>query len=128
MSSLDELVRQLNPDTSASDYINAEKGLSESLTFEDMHNWTEELRTFVCEDGQSASKKKDEQSDDSEGETDPEQHYILSRGPLSLLLFLTQNNEEELAGAKLNVITQLESAQLAVKIKQSSILQYFSDA
>ena len=45
-----------------------------------------------------------------------------------LLLFFTQNNEEELAGAIFNVITQLESAKLAVKMKQSSILQYFGEA
>ena len=45
ISSLDELVHQINPDTSANDYIDADEGLSTSLMFDDTHNWREELRT-----------------------------------------------------------------------------------
>ena len=41
MSSLDELVHQVNPDTCANDYTDADEDLS--LTFEDTHNWREEL-------------------------------------------------------------------------------------
>ena len=98
------------------------------------HNWREELRTLACEEGQSASKKaRDEENDDSEDEIEPEvssitTYQVALRLSNDLLLFFTQNNEEELAGAMFNVITQLESAKLAVKMKQSSILQYFGEA
>ena len=86
---------------------------------------------LACEEGQSASKKtRDEESDDNEDEIEPEMSSITSyqvalRLSNDLLLFFTQNNEEELAGAMFNVIIQLESAKLVVKMKQSSILQYF---
>ena len=134
MSSLDELVHQINPDTSANDYIDADEGLSTSLTFDDTHNWREEVRALACEEGRSASKQtRDEESDDSEDEIEPEVSSITSyqvalRLSNDLLLFFTQSNEEELAGAMFNVITQLESAKLAVKTKQTSILQYFGEA
>ena len=102
MSSLDELVCQINPDTSASDYIDADKDLSTSLTFEDTPNWREKLRTLACEEGQSASKKtRDEESDDNENEIEPEMsitsYQVALRLSNDLLLFFTQNNEEELA-------------------------------
>ena len=133
ISSLDELVHQINPDTSANDYINADEGLSTTLTFEDTHNWREELRTLACEEGQSASKKTRDEENDSEDEIEPEvssitTYQVALRLSNDLLLFFTQNNEEELAGAMFNVITQLESAKLAVNMKQSSILQYFGEA
>lgn len=114
MSSLDELVHQINPDTSANDYINTDEGLSTSLTFEDTDNWREELRiqTLACEEGPSASKKtRGEESDDGEDEIEPEVSSITSyqvalRLSSNLLLFFTQSNEEEIAGAMFNVITQ----------------------
>ena len=102
--------------------------------FDDTHNWREEIRTLACEEGRSASKKTTvEESDDSEDEIEPEVSSITSyqvalRLSNDLLLFFTQSNEEELAGAMFNVITQLESAKLAVKTKQTSILQYFGEA
>ena len=116
MSSLDELVHQINPDTSANDYIDADEGLSTSLTFDDTPNWREELQALACEEGRLASKKtRDEESDDSEDEIEPEVSSITSyqvalRLSNDLLLFFTQNNEEELAGS---MFTQLESAKLA---------------
>ena len=134
ISSLDELVCQINPDASASDYINVVEDLSTGLTFEDTPNWMKELRTLACEEGQSVSKKtRDEESYDNEDEIEPEMSSITSYQVAlclsnDLLLFFTQNNEEELPRAMFNVITQLESAKLAVKMKQSSILQYFGEA
>ena len=103
MNSLDELVCQINPDASASDYIDADEDLSTSLIFEDTPDWREELRTLACEEGQSASKKtRDEESNDNEDEIEPEMSSITSHQVAlclsnDLLLFFTQNNEEELA-------------------------------
>ena len=55
ISSLDELVCQINPDASASDYINVDEDLSTGLTFEDTHKWREELRTLACDRGRTIS-------------------------------------------------------------------------
>ena len=84
-------------------------------------------------DDRHPKKTTVEESDDSEDEIEPEVSSITSyqvalRLSNDLLLFFTQSNEEELAGAMFNVITQLESAKLAVKTKQTSILQYFGEA
>ena len=98
--------------------------------FDDTHNWREELRTLACEEGRSASKKTTvEESDHSEDEIEPEVSSITSyqvalRLSNDLLLFFTQSNEEELAGA----MSCHLSAKLAVKTKQTSILQYFGEA
>ena len=50
MSGVDELVHQIDPSSSASDYIDADADLSTNLTFEDTPNWREELWAIVCED------------------------------------------------------------------------------
>ena len=115
MSSLNELVQQIDPNTSAGDYIEADNDLSTNFTFEDALNWREELRTMVCDQGPSSSTKTtDEESDDSEEENEPETSSITSydvalRLSNDLLLLFTQNADEELAGAMFNVVTQIET-------------------
>ena len=132
MSSLNELVRQIDPNTSVGDYIEADDDLSMSFTFEDTVNWQEELRTMVCDQGPSSSTESTgEDSDDSEEENKLETSSITSydvalRLSNDLLLFFTQNADEELARAMFNVVTQIENIKLAVKVQRSSILQYFN--
>ena len=87
---------------------------------------------MVCDQGPSSSTKTtDEESDDSEEENEPETSSITSydvalRLSNDLLLFFTQNADEELAGAMFNVVTQIENIKLAAKVQQSNILQYFN--
>ena len=127
-SSLEDLVHQFDPDTSVDEYINVDEDLSTSVTFENTDNWREELRSMACEESPSVSKKtRVEESDDSGDENEPEMSSITSyeealRCSNDLLLFLMQNNEEEIAGTMFDVITQLESAKLAVKMQQSNIV------
>lgn len=135
---LEELVTQLDPDITADEYVDADDGLSTCLTFEDTNQWREELRSMVADETSSLSKQirveHSESEDDSDDDTEPDMstcsitsYQMALRVSNDLLHFLTQNEEEEVAGAMFNVITLLESAQLkqAKRMKQSSILQYF---
>ena len=108
--------------------------VSARLTFEDTDQWREELRSMVCDETASLSKqiRVDEDSEDEESdEIEPERSSITSyevalRISNDLQLFITQNEEKEVAETMFNVITLLESAKLnhAKKMKQLSILQY----
>ena len=93
---------------------------------------------MVCDEtpGPSLSKQvRVAEDSDDEDELEPERSTcsITSyEGALrvanDLQLFLTQNEEEEVAAAMFGVVTLLESAKLnhAKKMKQSSILHYFN--
>ena len=131
MSSLNELVRQIDPNTSAGDYMEVDDDPSTSFTFEDMVNWREELRAMVCDQGPSSfTESTGEDSDDSEEENELETSNITSydvalRLSNDLPLFLTQNADEQLARAMYNVVTQIENIKFVAKVQQSSILQFF---
>ena len=52
---LEELVTQLDPDTTAYDYVNADDDVSTCLTFEDTDQWREELSSMVTDQTPSLS-------------------------------------------------------------------------
>ena len=135
---LEELVTQPDPDTTTDQHVNADDGLSTCLTFEDTDQWREELCSMVIDETPSLSKQikvEDSDSEDhSEDDVEPERstrsitpYQMALHVSNDLLQFLTQNQEEEVAGAMFSVITLLESAQVnqAKRMKQSIILQHF---
>ncbi len=63
-TSLEELVQQIDPETTAHEYVNANDDLSTCLTFEHTDQWKEELRSMVCDETPSLSKQI--QSDDED--------------------------------------------------------------
>ena len=115
---MEELVTQLDPDTTADVYVNADDGVSTCLTFEDTDQWREELSSMVIDETPSLSKQirveHNDLEDDSEDGVEPESstctcsitpYQMALRDTNDLLLFKTQNEEEEVAGAMFNVIS-----------------------
>ena len=75
-TSLDELIQQIDPETTTDEYIAADDDLSTCLTFEDTTIWRKELRSIVREEISSWAKhahvaeecEYDEDEDDADTE------------------------------------------------------------
>lgn len=134
MSSLNQLVQQLNPDVTAEEYISAEEGMTTCFTFDGASetNWKEKLRTIVVSECESAAKRpafEEEESSDEEEEQVTSIQGIDTALTLAkdLLLFLASKGEEKAVEDQQRVISTLEDAKLLAKIKnakQTSLMDY----
>ena len=135
MSSLNELVQQINPDLTAEEYVSAEEDLTTCFTFDgdSETNWREKLRTTVVSECGSTAKRPALEQEESSDEEEEEQVTSIQSFDTALtlakdlLLFLLSKGEEKAAEDQQRVISTLEDAKLSSRIKnakQTSLFDY----
>ena len=89
-------------------------------------NWREELRAIACASVEDEPSDVEISSEDDE----PEKSSIGTHGEAihvanDLLLYLSQNGEEEIAEIMGKVMTSLQSAKMQLNMEQTTISKYF---
>ena len=100
---LDGLMKQIEPACNSEDYLNADDDLSTCQTYDidgEASNWREELRAIACASVEDEPSDVEVSSEDDEPEPEKSSigtHKEAIRVANDLLLYLSQNGEEEIA-------------------------------
>ena len=131
--SLEEMVYQFHSEMSTTEYINADKEIPTSATFEDDKNWREEFHNIVISSkAPKISHVDEEESDEEESEDDNVSALSITsfkeaiRVANDFLLLLTERGEEKISEQMFDVVQLIEQAKLN-QVQQKSILHYFTN-